>query len=296
MGRFMLDSSEFLDFACVAAPRSGTTWLFEALRQHRSIHVPAAKELNFFNEAFLGHMEFKYSRGIAYYRRQFDGASSDALLGDVSPTYYVDPRAAQRIHQHFPNARIVCLLRNPVEVVYSTYLKTRAYHPVPSTFRSAIEEHPEFLELGYYFKHLIRYCELFPMEHIYLQTYEAFFGSAAAECAALYRFLGVDDKVRPTVLGERVNARKEVRWPAVVRLRHTLQMALNHRAALPLKRWLTRSNLLMAVDKRMAESNLRQSSLPALEEDARRRLADLYRNDTDQLQRLFGLDLDVWRQ
>jgi hypothetical protein len=292
----MLGTSEFLDFVCVAAPRSGTTWLFEALRQHRSIHVPAAKELNFFNEAFLGHMEFKYSRGIGYYRRQFEGASNDALLGDLSPTYYVDPCAAQRIQKHFPKVRIICLLRNPVEVIYSTYLKTRAYHPMPPTFQSAIEEYPELIELGYYHKHLIRYCELFPMEHIYVQTYEAFFDRAAAECAALYRFLGVDDTVRPTVLGERINARKEVRWPAVVRLRHTLQTALNYRAALPLKRWLTRSNLLMAVDKRMAESNLRQSSLPALEEESRQRLADRYRDDTDQLQRLFGLDVDVWRQ
>ena len=179
----MLDSSEFLDFVCVAAPRSGTTWLFEALRQHRSIHIPAAKELNFFNEALLGHMEFKYSRGIGYYRRQFDGASKDTRLGDVSPTYYVDPRAAQRIFQHFPNVRIVCLLRNPVEVVYSTYLKTRAYFPMPPTFKLAIEEYPEILNLGYYYKYLLRYCDLFPTEHIYVRTYEDFFESAAAECA-----------------------------------------------------------------------------------------------------------------
>jgi hypothetical protein len=290
----LLSADQFLDFVCVAAPRSGTTWLFEALREHPAVYVPPAKELNFFNEAFLSHLEFKYPRGIAYYRRQFEGAPADAILGELTPTYYVDPGAADRIYRHFPDVKIICLLRHPAEVVFSTYLKTLAYRPMEPTFRAALETNPELIELAYYYKYLSRYCERFPKTHIYVRTYEAFFADAVQECAALYRFLGIDDTFRPTVLGRRINPRKQVRWPALVRLRHRMQTALNRRATLPLKRWLTRSNALLGLDKRLAESNLREAALPTLDEETRRWLMEKFKDDIGQLERLFEIELDVW--
>jgi hypothetical protein len=292
----LLSADQFLDFVCVAAPRAGTTWLFEALREHPAVYVPPAKELNFFNEPFLSHLEFKYARGIAYYRRQFESAPPDAILGELTPTYYVDPGAADRIYRHFPGVKIICLLRHPVEVVFSTYLKALAYLPLAPTFRAALETNPELIELGYYHKYLSRYCERFPKTRIYVRTYEAFFADAVQECAALYRFLGVDDTFRPTVLGRRINTRKEVRWPAAVRFRHGLQTALNHRATLPIKRWLTRSNALAALDKRLAESNLRQAALPTPDDETRRWLLETFEEDIGQLENLFGIELDVWRR
>jgi len=120
----MLTSEKFLDFVCVAAPRSGTTWLSEALNEHPQIWIPFVKELNFFNDKFLTHLQVKYPNGVDFYRKQFEEAPSYAILGELTPTYYVDPNAAFRIHKYFPNVHILILLRNPAEVVFSTYLKT----------------------------------------------------------------------------------------------------------------------------------------------------------------------------
>ena len=76
----MLGSDEFIDFICVAAPRSGTTWLAKALSEHPLIWIPPAKELNFFNTTFLDHREFNYSRGMEFYKKQFQKADRKSVV------------------------------------------------------------------------------------------------------------------------------------------------------------------------------------------------------------------------
>jgi len=163
----MLTSEKFLDFVCVAAPRSGTTWLSEALNEHPQIWIPFVKELNFFNDKFLTHLQVKYPNGVDFYRKQFEEAPSYAILGELTPTYYVDPNAAFRIHKYFPNVHILILLRNPAEVVFSTYLKTLEYGIIEKNFELALKKHPEFLQLGFYHRLLTPYFDLFPRHQIY---------------------------------------------------------------------------------------------------------------------------------
>ena len=292
----MITSKEFLDFICVAAPRSGTTWLSEALSEHPQIWIPSIKELNFFNDIFLNHLEFKYPLGIDFYRKQFENAPPNAILGELTPTYYVDPKAAFRIHKHFPNVRILVLLRNPAEMVFSTYLKTREYEITEKTFELAIQKRPELIGLGFYHSLLTPYFDLFPKEQIYVGIYELFFPSLVEQCSAMYRFLGVDDTFRPSVLKRRINPRRAIRWQFVVQLQHYLRFLLNVSAVYPFKRLLSRNNFLDRISEKIKELNLKEGSTPKLDSKMKDRLMKVYDSDIARLEKLLDINLNIWRE
>jgi hypothetical protein len=290
----MLSSDEFLDFVCIGAPRSGTTWLSEALAEHPQIWVPAAKELNFFNGVSENHLEFKYLRGIDYYRKQFEKAPPTAILGELTPTYYADRESASRIYKHFPNVRILIMLRNPAEVVFSTFLKRREYGKSDKTFEAAIARSPELLSLGFYHRLLKPYFELFPRENIHVAVYEHFFRDPLEGCSAIYAFLGVDDSFTPSVLDRRVNQRREVRFEMVVSARHHLRRLINTRTLLPLKKLLTRSTFFDDLSEKIIGWNLKNGPSPQLLPETRAWLMTQYDSDIRDLHALLDVDLGVW--
>ena len=83
---------------------------------------PPIKEIHFFNDRFISPFEFKYPRGLKYYRSIFEEAPPDVKIGELSPLTYFDPNTAYRIHKHFPKTRIIAVLRNPVDLIFSYYL------------------------------------------------------------------------------------------------------------------------------------------------------------------------------
>jgi len=112
-----------------------------------------------------------------------------------------------------------------------------------------------------------------------------FFSNPQGECADLYRFLGVDDTFKPTVLEKRINPRREVRWQSIVWLRHHLRLFLNHEALDPVKSLLTRSNLLDRISEKVVEFNLKQGSFPKLDPQTKNWLITQYERDIIQLER-----------
>lgn len=291
----MATKNNFLEFVLVAAPRSGTTWLASALAEHPQIWIPPNKEVNFFNEPFLSHWEFKYERGIEYYKCIFEDAPPDTLRGELTPTYYADLKSAQRIHQHFPKTKILILLRNPAEVVHSTYLKSREYYPTADDLESEIKNRPELLKLGYYYRHLKPFFDHFPSDRIYVGIYEQFFPDLAESISTVYQFLDVDHEFRPSALDKRINPRRSVRWPILVKMRHAVRRQVNKPLLLPIKRLLTRAVSVDLLDKKLTELNLENGYLPELDPDTRSWLMDLFAEDLGKFEELVNLDLSVWR-
>lgn len=290
----MISEQEFLDFVCVGAPRSGTTWLAQALNEHPQIYVPPIKELNFFNDISVNHLEFKYLRGIDYYRKQFDNAPPDALLGELTPTYYADPGVAERIVKHFPNVRILIMLRNPADVIFSTYLKRREYGKIDSTFEVALKNSPDLVILGNYHRLLLPYFQIFPREHIYVGIYETFFSDLPEECSSIYRFLGVDHSFQPSILYRKINPRREIRWQFIVKLRHLFRILINKKALLPIKKLLTQNDFLDSLSEKIIDMNLKEGTLPQLTPEIREMLMESYRPEIERLEALLCKDLGIW--
>lgn len=98
-------------FVCLGAQKSGTTWLYEQLRQHPQVRMPAIKELQHFHP---------WHSDLAKYKEQFSPTRGH-VSGDITPEYFVSPLAPEQMAREVPKARLFAILRNPVERAFSQF-------------------------------------------------------------------------------------------------------------------------------------------------------------------------------
>ncbi len=106
------------DFLIIGAQKAGTTFLYYLLCQHPYVAPTSEKELHFFDSQ-------KFNKGEGWYRSNFPPPTSEnghkVITGEASPYYIYHPLAARRAAQVVPHARLIVLLRNPVDRAYSDY-------------------------------------------------------------------------------------------------------------------------------------------------------------------------------
>lgn len=111
------------DFLIIGAQKCGTSTLFESLMRHSCVARPLWKEVHFF--------DIFYNRGIRWYRGCFDSRlhrlytklkfKKNIITGESTPYYLYHPLAPQRIFRALPKAKMIVLLRNPIDRAYSHY-------------------------------------------------------------------------------------------------------------------------------------------------------------------------------
>lgn len=101
------------DFVIVGAQRCGTTFLYDLLSRHPRVEPATKKEVHYF--------DLHYGRGIGWYRSHFPRVGRGSVTGESSPYYLFHPHAAARMAAAIPGARLIALLRDPVERAYSGY-------------------------------------------------------------------------------------------------------------------------------------------------------------------------------
>src|SRR3972149_11450918 len=105
------------NFFIVGAPKCGTTAMYTYLKQHPEVFMSDLKELHFFG---TDHHRINYT---PYTKEQylsfFDGAGDKRRIGEASTSYLYSERAAVEIKEFNPFARIIIMLRNPVDVMYA---------------------------------------------------------------------------------------------------------------------------------------------------------------------------------
>ena len=102
-------------FLIIGAKRCGTTSTYSYLVQHPRIMAAWRKEVHFFDNAR------KYPRGEPWYRAHFPRARPGLISGEATPEYMFRPDATARMARHVPGARLIALLRNPVDRTVSQY-------------------------------------------------------------------------------------------------------------------------------------------------------------------------------
>ena len=123
------------DFLILGAQKAGTSALYAYLRWHPGITGPAWKEVSYFDR--------HYRRGVHWYRGHFPLRSGDRLAGEASPGYLVHPLAPERVQATVPDAKLIALLRDPIDRALSHYHHEVALGREPLTFEEAIEAEPE---------------------------------------------------------------------------------------------------------------------------------------------------------
>ncbi len=130
------------DFVIIGAKKGGTTFLYDLLTRHPHVKPAAKKELHFFDILFD-------EEGVEWYRRCFppprwkDGRRT--ITGEATP-YLGHPPAPERMAKVVPRARLIALLRNPVDRAYSDYQQVVRKGRETRTFEETIEKAIEAIE------------------------------------------------------------------------------------------------------------------------------------------------------
>lgn len=180
-------------FVIIGAMKAGTTSLYQYLARHPQLFLCPEKEPMYFSRGEV------YSRGENWYRSLFVNARTDQQCGEASTCYTraphyddVPPRMARLI----PQARLIYILRHPVERAYSHYrwdmqgLHLRGDYNA-MTFEQALEQTSEYLDTSCYLQQIERYLEYFSLEQIHVLTLEELKGHTQAALRRCQEFLNV---------------------------------------------------------------------------------------------------------
>jgi hypothetical protein len=201
------DGGRLPDFFLVGAAKSGTTALASALRRHPDVFLPTLKEPHFY--AYLAdpesvRMGYVDDADARRRYRQLYAATGDAVaVGDGSTSNLTVPGAAAAIAAEVPGARIVAILRHPVDRAFSAWSHFRAAGAETLDFADAVRAEParlaagvpvtyQFLGRGRYSEQLPPYYDLFGRERVLVHLYDDFVADSAAVLRATLDFLGVD--------------------------------------------------------------------------------------------------------
>ena len=167
------------DFVIIGAMKCGTSALYANLSQHQHVERAAKKELNYFDAHF--------DKGVEWYRSQFpsprwkDGRRS--ITGEATPNYLPHPSVPERMAQQLPQARLIVLLRNPIDRAYSHYHhRLRKIRETRSFEEAIIEEEKTqphnpfgYLSRGIYVDQLVSWSKFFNEEQMLVLKSEDFF-------------------------------------------------------------------------------------------------------------------------
>jgi Sulfotransferase domain len=182
------------DFLVIGAMKAGTTSLYQHLRAHPDVFMPATKELHFFPA------DKNWTRGMAWYEAQFAGSESSRVRGEASPSYsQADqfPGVAARVAETLPDVKLVYLVREPVARMQSMYLHQLASGAEARDVEVALRQNPIYLNSSRYAWQLDQYLEYFPRERVHVCTTEQLATDPTAALQGIFRFLDIDDTWTP---------------------------------------------------------------------------------------------------
>jgi len=295
------------NFLVVGAGRSGTTSLHHYLRQHPDIYLPEAKSPSYFYCHGLPpsrdplHERVTrdyYVRDTAAYEAVFDGVQAESAIGEVSPAYLASMQAIAHIAEKIPKARIVVILRNPVERFYARYV---ARHRDGLELRSSVEallvEERQlpwirdeavgtYLSAGFCSPFIEAYMERFPQEQLHLTFFDDLQADAARYMRSLYEFLGVNPDFNVNVSQRQNVSGGDIRNP-LLRSMWTKSVA---------SRLVVRPYVPKALRDLVFRRITRSTVYRPLNSGTRLELAGIYRTEVEKLQTMTGRNLAHWMQ
>ncbi|MEA1874071.1 MAG: sulfotransferase [Bacteroidota bacterium] len=212
----------------IGAAKSGSTSLYHYLNQHPEVYFSPIKETNYFSkEINIDDLSANYKKNNpinldkyfsadtleelplaivqkkAHYEKLFQAASDEKIRAEASVSYMYSPVAANEIFKYNPEAKLIAILRNPIERAFSHYLMALRFGYTSLPFRDAFDADRNaknkgwgvselFYELGLYHQQLSRFYELFPKENIQIHLFEDFHQDKNTLFQSIFEFLALN--------------------------------------------------------------------------------------------------------
>jgi hypothetical protein len=294
------------NFFLVGAPRCGTRSMYKYLRAHPDIFMPVyEKEPHYFGTDLVSRRFSRYRGDEEAYLTLFNPAKHESRIGEASVWYLYSRLAAQEIHAFDPNAKIIIMLRFPLDMMYSLYydqlysgdedLPTfeealdaeadrRAGKRIPKTiYRTAEALH--YRNVVRFGEQVQRYLDVFGPEQVRVIIFEEF----AADTPTAYRdtlsFLGVDPDFQPEFVVYNANRRVKsdavrsvLRNPVLVRLGHKIRP------------------ISLPIYARIRSWNTETFERSPMNPDTRQKLLVELHPEIERMEQVLGREITVWRR
>jgi hypothetical protein len=213
------------NFFIVGAAKAGTTSLYYYLNEIPGVYMSKVKEPSYFAPNYVRPDPGRFLRDKKEYLRLFENARGYIAVGEASPAYLWDPDAPKLIHQTVPHARIIMILRDPIERAYSNYLMKMKYSGMKSSFYDELMRDYKsqekvfgrsqlYVEFGMYYEQVKRYFDIFGREQVKVVIFEEFVQHPEQSVNEILAFLGVNHTV--TGIREQYNPYSVPRSPLSV--------------------------------------------------------------------------------
>lgn len=305
------------NFFVIGSAKSGTTSLFHYLKQHPEIAMSLKKEPHYYSRRAgagseishnFSHREDPLQTGRTYpddmqksesgYRALFSDVVDEKAIGESSVSYLTTPGVAALIRREVPHAKIVVILRNPVERAYSSYIHMRRDGFETLSFKAGLDAEEErirqnchelfrYRKLGLYYNQLQEYVDLFPPEQRFFVTYDYWSRNQNDFLKQLFRFLNVRDDVS-------IDCRQSYNVSGEMKLRSFHMWSVRpcwwrHEIA----KWVP-YKFKWRVRYLFRKWNVKPKV--KMPEDCRAELEKFYLNDIEKIEALLGWDLSCWKK
>ncbi|MGH2540300.1 MAG: sulfotransferase family protein [Actinomycetota bacterium] len=293
------------DFFIVGAPKSGTTAMYAYLREHPELFLPERKELRFFGSDL--EIRDRHRLSTEEYLAHFAAGGEVRRIGTAYVWYLYSREAAREIAEFSPDAHVVAMLRNPIEMLHALHGEhlSNGNEDIVD-FTAALDAEPErrrgrripphahlpqglwYSTIPRYTEQLQRYVDAFGRERLHVILYDDFAADTSASYGGVLRFLGVRDDVRPASF-DVVNASKRTRSE---RLRHFLARPPD----LPRRviRHAVPRGVRRALYERAQRLNIATRPRAAMPVATRERLRTSFSDETERLSAFLDRDVTHW--
>ncbi len=299
------------NFFISGAPRCGTTALYTYLSMHPHVFMSEVKELNYFATDFPNVQKVAF-RSMDDYHKVFSKANEQHLaVGEASPFYLFSKVAFQKMHSYNPDARVILILRHPVDFVESYHQLNlsllREDEPdlakawdlqslrkngqcIPKSARQA--ELLLYGELGQFGKYVEKLFSIFPREQVKIFLFDDFRANPRNVYEDTLAFLGVPSDGR----GEfpPINANFENRSAFLAHLFHPPQPIYQIFMKFVSVFGVSFTKDISIVYNRLERLNTARKPRLAMDANLRSRLLNHFTPDIEKLSRLIGRDLSMW--
>ena len=295
------------NFFIVGAPKCGTTALYSYLCTHPNIFLPRWKEPHLFASDLREGRS--WTRTLDEYLRLFRKAKPCHIaIGEASVAYLFSQVAIPKIHEFNPEARLLAMVRNPIEMTQSHHLQAlynfnedeedfekawnlqktrRRGERIPSTCRNPVFlQYAKVASLG---EQIERLLKVFPREQVRVVVFDDFTNSTLSVYKDILEFLGVPYDGRTEF--PKVNVRKAHRYRFFARLLLRPPRFLNTIAVWMRKLLRTHQLGIGTALTNLAKKRVEEKTLS---HEFKQELAETFRKDVELLSRLLDRDLSHW--
>lgn len=192
-----------IDFVGIGTPKCGTSWFAECLKEHPQIRMPK-REFKYFNN--------RYSPSLEGYIEHFENIPSEFVSGEFSSSYILSKDTLLRIKNHFPNVKIILVIRNPIDRAISqfNYYIYNIKRENTYSFKKALttKSFYHYTLKSLYSQHLRNVYDIFHKENVHVVLYDEIKSQPEEVIRKAYRFLKVDDNFLPEKAFRVVNPTK----------------------------------------------------------------------------------------